>query len=63
MKRVRLAVISLWCSTSILLLACNTPKETKTDKEVILENPSPVTEPQTDSLKNYLDKERQRRKP
>jgi hypothetical protein len=53
----------LWCSTSILLLACNTPKETKTDKEVILENPSPVTEPQTDSLKNYLDKERQRRKP
>lgn len=63
MKKVALAAISLWCSISILLFACNAPKEAKTDKEEKLENPNPIQEPRTDTLKNYLDRERQRRKP
>lgn len=62
MKRAVLAVISLWCSISLLLSACSTGKETKAVKEANIENPAPLTEIQTDSLKNYLDKERQRRK-
>jgi hypothetical protein len=32
-------------------------------KEDLIENPAPITEPQTDTLKNYLDRERQRKKP
>ncbi len=63
MKKVALAVISLWCSINMLMTACSSPKEAKTEKNDVIQNPSPIAEPQTDSLKNYLDKERQRRRP
>ena len=63
MKKVALAVISLWFSINLLMTACSSPKKANTEKDVVVENPSPITEPQTDTLKNYLDKERQRRRP
>ena len=62
MKRVILVVISLWCSISLLLSACSASKDATTEKEATIQNPAPLTELQTDSLKNYLDRERLRRK-
>ncbi len=33
----------------------------KSKEEAVVQQPKPITEPQTDSLKNYLDVERARR--
>lgn len=63
MKKVVLAVISFWFSISFIIFACNTPKKAQSVKEDLIEKPAPITEPQTDTLKNYLDRERQRKKP
>ncbi len=63
MKKVALAVINFWFSISFIILACcNAPKKAQRVQEDLIENPAPITEPQTDSLKNYLDRERQRKK-
>lgn len=57
--------ISFWFSISlfILLSACHSSKNKPCGDEptTIKEQPKPLTDYQTDSLKNYLDAERARR--
>jgi hypothetical protein len=47
----------------LLALACKEPKATKVNSPEVIEQPKPISDPQIDSLKNYLDQERARRKP
>jgi|694.fasta_scaffold00439_46 hypothetical protein len=64
MSMARLRSISLWLVISMLLaLACKEPKATKVNSPEVIEQPKPISDPQIDSLKNYLDQERARRKP
>lgn len=52
------------CLFSIsILFACKSKKLNQTPKQELgVENPKPISEVQTDSLKNYLDLERERRR-
>ena len=63
MSMARLRSISLWLVISMLALACKEPKSTKVNLPEVIEQPKPISDPQIDSLKNYLDQERARRKP
>ena len=57
--------LSLWCSISLLLLlSCGASKNKKevNQESTVIEQPKPLSESETDSLKNYLDAERARRK-
>lgn len=57
--------ISLLLSISWLLLmsaCCGSKKSRHKEEPVIKEQPRPLTDHQTDSLKNYLDNERARRR-
>ncbi len=46
----------------MLGVSCQSNKPAQPAKETQIENPAPLTEPKTDTLKSYLDRERQRRK-
>jgi hypothetical protein len=57
--------LSLWCSINLLLLfSCGASKNKKEviQENTVIEQPKPLTESETDSLKNYLDAERARRR-
>jgi hypothetical protein len=63
MIMAKLRNISLWLVISILASACKEPKVTKVSSPEVIEQPKPISDPQIDSLKNYLDQERAKRKP
>jgi hypothetical protein len=63
MSMAKLRSISLWLVISVLALACKEPKAAKISSPEVIEHPKPISDPQIDSLKNYLDQERARRKP
>lgn len=63
MIMAKLRNISLWLIISLLAFACKEPKATKSSSPEVIEQPKPISDPQTDSLKNYLDQEREKRKP
>lgn len=56
--------LSAWLGISFFLfLSCKSSRTKDQNTEQIQEAPKPVMDAKTDSLKNYLDAERQRRKP
>ncbi len=60
--KVFFKLLSCWFSINLLLFAaCGTAHDRPKEK-LQIEQVKPLSEPQTDSLKNYLDEERARRK-
>lgn len=56
--------LSVWLGISFFLfLSCKSSSKKDQKAESIQEAPKPIMDAKTDSLKNYLDAERQRRKP
>ncbi|MFY8190052.1 MAG: hypothetical protein ACOVK9_03735 [Bacteroidia bacterium] len=55
--------LSAWLGISIcLLLACQTRQKLQKEEPSQIQNPKPLMDAKTDSLKQYLDEERLRRK-
>ncbi len=60
--KVFFKLLSCWFSINLLLFtACGTSHERPKEKAQVM-HVKPLSEPATDSLKNYLDEERARRK-
>ncbi len=60
--KVFFKLLSCWFSINLLLVsACGTSHE-RPKENTQIEYAKPLSEPKTDSLKNYLDEERARRK-
>lgn len=56
-------LLSAWLGISLLVLfSCRSPRKAATESVPVIEHPKPLMDKQTDSLKNYLDAERERRK-
>lgn len=58
--------ILLWCAINLALSSCKSNQTGKTDTppsadSTFVESPKPISEPQTDSLKRVLDRQRENR--
>ena len=63
LMRAKNILLNLLCNISILLLfgACGSVPKSETKEDTLLVQPKPLTDPQVDSLKNYLDEKRKSR--
>lgn len=56
-------LLSAWLGISLLMLfSCRLPQKAAKEGAPVIAYPKPVMDKQSDSLKNYLDVERERRR-
>lgn len=60
--KVSFKLFVLWCSINLLYLPACKSTRNKPEEVQSIQQPQPLTEPGTDTLKTYLDQERARRK-